>query len=81
MIISVSNLYFFADFSLASTQLLFDAAQGPQTVCTTVTIAIDNIIEDQEIYDLTLNSSDVDVLIGTLSVAQLVIANTHGMRL
>ena len=81
VIIFVNNLYSFADFNLASTQLLFDAAQGPQTVCITVTIVIDNIIEDQEIYDLTLDSSDVDVLIGTLSVAQLVIANAHGMRL
>ena len=73
-------LLYHADFNISDVQLIFEAAQGPQTQCTSVSITRDSALEDQEIHSVTLNTTDTDVNLGPQSVTQLVIANFDGMH-
>ena len=75
----VTSSHALADFNFTSEQLMFAAGQGPQTVCTTVNIIRDDVLEEEEIHDISLSSNEIDVIIGAQSVTQLVITNFDGM--
>ena len=74
-------LLYFADFNISDVQLIFEAAQGPQTQCTNASITRDSVLEDPEIHSVSLNSTDSDVNLGPQSVTRLFIANFDGMQL
>ena len=63
-----------SDFSVqGNPQLLFTA--GGQSSCASVTIDGDGLFEGEEMYCLTLESSDPDITIGETGVTCIVIAD------
>ena len=68
-----------ADFNFDSEQLLFEDGEIPQTVCTTVSVTRDDILEEEEMHDISLSSNDEDVIIGVQFVTQIFITNFDGM--
>ena len=69
-------LSFLADFTIDNSQLTFLPTGGPQTRCSTVTIADRDGLEVTETFTLSLESSDEDVSIGPISVTQIIITDT-----
>ena len=73
------SLVCLADFRLSPMELIFEPAQGPQRQCATVNITRDDLLEDQEIHEIALNSTDVYVNLGIQSATQLIITNFDGV--
>ena len=70
-------LYVLTDFSIGDMQLTFSAAIGPQTVCTEVSVASNDGLEDVEMFSVSLTSADPDVTTGPPT--QLIISNFDGL--
>ena len=51
------------DLSIEDMQLTFPPVEGPQTICSDVTIASDDLLEDEEMFCLTLTSIELNVII------------------
>ena len=61
------------DFSIEPISLRFPPGEGPQEQCTDVTIVSDGLLEDEETYCVSLDSSDPDITIGMVSVTCITI--------
>ena len=62
--ISYYIVTFSLDLSIEDMQLTFPPTGGSQTICTNVTIASDDLLEDEETFCLTLSSFEPNVIIG-----------------
>ena len=67
-----------ADFSIENTQLTFQPSGVSQTSCTNVATVDDNRLEVDEIFHLTLESSDSEVTIGSPTVTLVSIGDNDG---
>ena len=62
-----------ADLIIQNTLLIFPPGVGPQEQCTDVTIVSDGLLESEETYCVSLDSSDPDVTIGMVSMTCITI--------
>ena len=67
---------FSPDLSLeGSAQLIFPSGGQSESSCASVTIRDDDLFEGDELYCLTLQSSDPDITVGSTSLTCIVIAD------
>ena len=68
------------DLSLdGSAKLVFPSGGESQSSCASVTITGDDLFEGEEMYCLTLESSDPDIIVGSISFTCVLIADDDCM--
>jgi hypothetical protein len=73
---------FSPDLSLeGSAQLIFPSGGQSESSCASVTIRDDDLFEGEEMYCLTLQSSDPDIIVGSTSFTCVVIADNNLLRI
>ena len=69
---------YLADFNIEEFQLTFSPSQSPQTRCTNVMSVADNRLEGNEVFSLTLVTSEFSVIIEPTAVTSITVQDDTG---